>query len=251
MTYDEHPERGRSSASSAGREGRAVFIYWLAVLLLVISYLVARGLVKSRVGRSLVAIRDNETAAAVMGVPRARTKTVVFGISAAMCAIAGSLSTIRLNLASPDIRNITLIGSITFLLIMVLGGAATLWGPIVGALAYVMHRRQDTRGRRDRRGHHRHGLQRLAEHRGLAGDADPGHHPAGDDVRRPVRHRRTAQAHRSPSSSSSCPARRATRSTRASCSTTTEAAADVDGVAPEPDANVFVADPSTTPGEPT
>ena len=55
-----------------GREGRAVFIYWLAVLLLVISYLVARGIVKSRVGRSLIAIRDNETAAAVMGVPRAR-----------------------------------------------------------------------------------------------------------------------------------------------------------------------------------
>jgi branched-chain amino acid transport system permease protein len=55
-----------------------------------------------------------------------------------MCAIAGSLSTTRLNLASPDIRNITLIGSITFLLIMVLGGAATLWGPILGAVAYVM-----------------------------------------------------------------------------------------------------------------
>ena len=71
----------------------------------------------------------------------------MFGISAAMCAIAGSLSTTRLNLASPDIRNITLIGSITFLLIMVLGGAATLWGPIVGALAYVMLDAQDARGR--------------------------------------------------------------------------------------------------------
>ena len=115
-----------------------MFIYWLAVVLLVISYLVVRGIVKSRVGRSLIAIRDNETAAAVMGVPRARTKTLVFGLSAAMCAIAGSLSTTRLNLASPDIRNITLIGSITFLLIMVLGGAGTLWGPIVGAVAYVM-----------------------------------------------------------------------------------------------------------------
>ena len=57
-----------------------MFIYWLAVVLLVISYLVARGIVKSRVGRSLIAIRDNETAAAVMGVHRARTKTLVFGI---------------------------------------------------------------------------------------------------------------------------------------------------------------------------
>jgi len=137
ITYDDIP-KWPLIGELRGREGRATFIYWVAVLLLVISYLVARGLVKSRVGRSLIAIRDNETAAAVMGVPRARTKTVVFGLSAAMCAIAGSLSATRLNLASPDIRNITLIGSITFLLIMVLGGAATLWGPIVGALAYVL-----------------------------------------------------------------------------------------------------------------
>ncbi len=51
-----------------GREGRAVFAYWLAFVVVVITYLVCRGIVKSRVGRSLVAIRDNETAAAVMGV---------------------------------------------------------------------------------------------------------------------------------------------------------------------------------------
>ena len=137
VTYDDVPT-WPIIGELRGREGRAVFIYWLAVLLLVISYLVARGLVKSRVGRSLIAIRDNETAAAVMGVPRARTKTVIFGLSAAMCAVAGSLAALRLNLASPDIRNITLIGSITFLLIMVLGGAATLRGPIVGAVAYVL-----------------------------------------------------------------------------------------------------------------
>ncbi len=121
-----------------GREGRAVFVYWLGIVLIVISYLVCRGLVKSRIGRSLIAIRDNDTASAVMGVHRARTKTIVFGISAAMCSLAGSLSAIRLNLASPDIRFITLVGSITFLLVMVLGGAATLWGPIFGALLYVV-----------------------------------------------------------------------------------------------------------------
>ena len=121
-----------------GREGRATFVYWLGIVLLVICYVVTRGLVKSRVGRSLIAIRDNDTASAVMGVHRARTKTIVFGISAAMCSLGGSLSAIRLNLASPDIRFVTLVGSITFLLIMVLGGAATLWGPIVGALAYVL-----------------------------------------------------------------------------------------------------------------
>ena len=53
-------------------------MYWLAVIVVVLSYLVCRGVVKSRVGRSLIAIRDNETAAAVMGVDRARTKTLVY-----------------------------------------------------------------------------------------------------------------------------------------------------------------------------
>ena len=127
-----------------GREGRAVYSYWLAVVLIVVCYLVCRGIVKSRVGRSLIAMRDNETAAAVMGVHRALTKTTVFGISAAMCALAGSAAAVRLNLANPDIRFVTLLGSITFLLIMVLGGAASLWGPIIGAFAYVL---LDTRTR--------------------------------------------------------------------------------------------------------
>ena len=57
-----------------GRDGRAVFSYWLGLLVLVIVYLVCRGLIRSRVGRSLIAIRDNETAAAVMGVNVTRTK---------------------------------------------------------------------------------------------------------------------------------------------------------------------------------
>lgn len=125
------PELGKNA------DGRAVFMYWLTIIALVLSYLVCRGIVKSRVGRSLIAIRDNETAAAVMGVNLARTKTLTFGVSAAMCALVGSLFAIGGNLASADIRNFTLIGSITFVLVMVLGGAATLWGPVVGAIVYV------------------------------------------------------------------------------------------------------------------
>jgi branched-chain amino acid transport system permease protein len=120
-----------------GREGRTEFAYWLAFVVLVVAYVVCRGIVKSRVGRSLVAIRDNETAAAVMGVNLAATKTLVFGISAALCATAGSLATLRTGVITPDDRYVTLLGSIVFLLVMVIGGAGTLWGPIVGGLVYV------------------------------------------------------------------------------------------------------------------
>lgn len=128
------------------REARAIFMYWLAVLVTVICYLVCRGVVKSRVGRSLIAIRDNETAAVVMGVHAARTKAIVFGLSAAMCAMAGSLFSIRGNLVNAvDVPYYSFLGAIIFLVVMVVGGPATLWGPIVGAVLYVL---LDTRARK-------------------------------------------------------------------------------------------------------
>ena len=120
-----------------GRDGRAVFAYWLAFIVLVVTYLVCRGLVKSRFGRSLVAIRDNETAAAVMGVNLTTTKVLVFGISASLCSLAGVLATLRTGVVTPEGQYVTLLGSIVFLLIMIVGGAGTLWGPIVGGLIYV------------------------------------------------------------------------------------------------------------------
>jgi branched-chain amino acid transport system permease protein len=137
IAYDDVPQLPFVGDDSP-REARAVFMYWLAVLALVVSYLVCRGLVKSRVGRSLIAIRDNETAAAVMGVDGPRTKTLAFGISASMCAVGGSMFAIRTNVVNPsDIQYFTLIGAIIFVVVMVLGGAATLWGPIVGSVVYI------------------------------------------------------------------------------------------------------------------
>jgi branched-chain amino acid transport system permease protein len=137
LQYDDIPEWPILGELS-GRRGRAVFMFWLAVIVLALSYLVCRGIVKSRIGRSLIAIRDNETAAAVMGVNRSRTKTLVYGLAAAMTAAAGALFGIGLNGINADLPMFTLVGSITFVVIMVIGGAATLWGGIVGAVLYVI-----------------------------------------------------------------------------------------------------------------
>jgi len=120
-----------------GREGRAVFMFWLGLIVVVATYLVCRGIVKSRFGRALVAIRDNETAAAVMGVNLTTTKVLVFGVSAALCALGGVLSTLKSGVITPDGQYVTLLGSIVFLLVMIVGGAGTLWGPIIGGLVYV------------------------------------------------------------------------------------------------------------------
>jgi branched-chain amino acid transport system permease protein len=114
------------------------FYYWVGFVIVVIVYLICRGIVKSRVGRSLVAIRDNSTAAAVMGVNLAVTKGIVFGLSAAMCALPGCLSAIRTGTVTPDTQLLTVGGAITFLVVMVVGGAGSLWGPILGAAVYQL-----------------------------------------------------------------------------------------------------------------
>ncbi len=117
--------------------GAIPFYYWIAAGIAIIVYLTCRGIVKSRAGRALIAVRDNETAAAVMGVNLVATKAFAFGISAGLCALPGSVTAIRLGSVSPDIASLTILGSLTFLIIMVIGGAGSLWGPVVGAILYV------------------------------------------------------------------------------------------------------------------
>jgi branched-chain amino acid transport system permease protein len=121
---------------SDSRADRTKWLYILALFLLAVGYVLTRNLIKSRVGRSMVAVRDNTTAAAVMGVNVAVTKTVVFGLSAALAGLAGSMSVLRATQANPDNPNFTIVGSIIFLVIMVVGGTASLLGPIVGAVVY-------------------------------------------------------------------------------------------------------------------
>lgn len=118
-------------------DGALPFYFWIGLGMVLITYLVCRGVVKSRVGRSIVAIRDNETAAAVMGVNLPYTKAIVFGLSAGLCALPGCLSTIRTNNVLPDSGYILVLGSIVFLVVMVIGGAGSLWGPIVGSVVYI------------------------------------------------------------------------------------------------------------------
>jgi branched-chain amino acid transport system permease protein len=118
-------------------EAKTAFYYWIAAVVAIVVYVVCRGVVKSRAGRALVAVRDNETAAAVMGVNLVATKAFVFGISAGLCALPGSVTAIRIGSVSPDIASLTIIGSLTFLIVMVIGGAGSLWGPVVGSVLYV------------------------------------------------------------------------------------------------------------------
>ena len=105
-------------------------------LLIVVSIGVSN-LVRTRMGRAMEATRDNETAAAVMGVNLAGVKTITFGLSGAITGVAGSLFGLKLGLVDADVPLFGLFGAIAFLVAMFVGGAAQSWGPVIGGLFYV------------------------------------------------------------------------------------------------------------------
>jgi branched-chain amino acid transport system permease protein len=115
--------------------------YFLSLAVAVVLFILAWNLVRGRIGRAMIAVRDQELAAATVGVPVARTKVASFAISAAYAGVAGSLSVMTDRLADGTNPIIYFQRSIEFLVAMVIGGAATIMGPAVGALILVVLRR--------------------------------------------------------------------------------------------------------------
>jgi branched-chain amino acid transport system permease protein len=109
------------------------WIYLVAVTFVVMALVLAHNLVKSRVGRALVTIRDNEVAAEVAGVNIAAYKILVFGVSAALAGLGGALAVVAQPSVAPGDYGIQL--SIRLLVMAVVGGIATVSGPVIGAAA--------------------------------------------------------------------------------------------------------------------
>jgi branched-chain amino acid transport system permease protein len=109
--------------------------YYLALLLLVVGMLYVRNIGRSNLGRSMVAVRDRELAAAVIGVNVSRTKIQAFVISSVLAGVAGALYGSFLSFAVPGDWGLLL--SIQYVVMIVVGGMASLWGPLLGALFVV------------------------------------------------------------------------------------------------------------------
>ncbi len=105
--------------------------YYLFLLVLAAVQGVTYGLLRSRVGLFIRAIRDDELAAAARGVDVVRWKTRVFAITSAMSGCAGALYVHFSGLASPEMG--TILESGLVISMAVVGGLGTLPGPIVGA----------------------------------------------------------------------------------------------------------------------
>jgi branched-chain amino acid transport system permease protein len=111
------------------------FLYFLALVVAAPLFWFAAGLVRRDVGRSLIAMRDDETAAKTMGVNLATFKTRTFGLSAAFAGVAGALFVFNNGFVAPE--SFTLVVSFSFLAAVVVGGLATIAGALFGALFIV------------------------------------------------------------------------------------------------------------------
>jgi branched-chain amino acid transport system permease protein len=106
--------------------------YVLILLLVILSVILVHNLQKSRLGRAWMAIREDEVAAAAMGINTVTTKLLAFAIGASFSGFAGVFLGAKLSLVGPD--NFLFIVSITVLVMVVLGGMGNIQGVIVGAL---------------------------------------------------------------------------------------------------------------------
>ncbi len=105
--------------------------YYLLITLTIFLLLFMRNLIKTRVGRAFIAIRDADIAAQTMGVNILYYKTLAFAVSAFYAGIAGGLYAFVLKFIEPEI--FTLMMSIMFLAMVVVGGLGSMLGAIAGA----------------------------------------------------------------------------------------------------------------------
>ena len=111
---------------------RDQWLYYLALVVLVLLLVLTGNLLRSRPGRAIMAIRDNPIAARAMGIDAALYKSLTFGVSAGYTGVAGAIGGLAVAFVAPDSFNVFL--SITFLVGIVIGGLASVSGAIFGAL---------------------------------------------------------------------------------------------------------------------
>jgi branched-chain amino acid transport system permease protein len=109
--------------------------YYLVLAAVALSYLVCRRLVDSRIGRALLALRENEALAESVGIDVTRYLVLAAAVSAAMAGLAGGLYAYYTRFVSPEVFLFTY--TVTMVIMVVAGGKGTLAGPVVGALLFT------------------------------------------------------------------------------------------------------------------
>ncbi|UGY94125.1 ABC transporter permease subunit [Streptomyces gobiensis] len=123
------PERG-------GAEFTDGELYWLVVALAVLLTVLTRNLLRSRTGRALTGVRDAPDAARAAGAAVVQLKIFAFCLSAALAGLGGALLAASRGIVTPDDFPIDF--SLFFLLVVIIGGAGRLSGPVIGTLAFFV-----------------------------------------------------------------------------------------------------------------
>jgi branched-chain amino acid transport system permease protein len=115
--------------------GKSAF-YYLVLVAVVAAYVLCRRLIASRIGRALVALRENETLAESVGIDGTFYLVLAAMISAAMAGAAGGLYAHYTRFVSPEVFLFTY--TVTMVIMVVAGGKGTLAGPVVGAVIFTV-----------------------------------------------------------------------------------------------------------------
>jgi len=100
----------------------------------VVSYVIIRRLVRSRAGRAMIALRENEPLATSVGIDVTRYLVLATVLSASMAGAAGALYAHYIRIVDPDV--FLFIYTVTMVIMVVTGGKGTLAGPVVGGLIF-------------------------------------------------------------------------------------------------------------------
>jgi len=127
VTYSPEPLFGLNLGTGKG-------LYWVAAATLLISLAVVFAVQRSRFGRALVAVREDEVLASFLGIDVMHHKLAAYVMSSALAAMVGTAYAPIMSFISPDLLSVQ--QTISLLGIVILGGAGTLAGPIVGTTLF-------------------------------------------------------------------------------------------------------------------
>ena len=110
------------------------FLYWSALAALIIVYAIIWWVTESSAGRVFAALRDNDLRVQVLGLNTQRFKLLSFVIAGTLASFLGVVMLLAAGSAAPRFADATL--TIALLLMVILGGAVTRWGAVIGGILY-------------------------------------------------------------------------------------------------------------------
>jgi branched-chain amino acid transport system permease protein len=115
---------------------KPLFFYYFVLTMFALAVSAMGFLLRSPFGRTLLAIRENERRARFLGIPIEQHIWLAFTISCFFMALSGGLNALLNNFADPTMLNYTQSGEIVIMI--VLGGIRSFWGPLLGAAVFVV-----------------------------------------------------------------------------------------------------------------